>query len=57
MTVYAAKELKNWDVDTPDPEGGPWIPARPIVLWRLQERLSAGWKVFTGKYDAIDWEG
>jgi len=22
MTVYAAKELKNWDVDTPDPEGG-----------------------------------
>lgn len=40
---------------------GEWLPARPLPFWpsaptRLLRRVRLAWGVFTGRYDALDWE-
>lgn len=40
---------------------GRWLPARPMgyqyyALRNFLNRLKLAWGVFTGKYDAFDWE-
>ena len=55
-SIRKAGELKNWtesaNVD------GCWIPARPIPFqgFCLFWRIKLAWRVFTGRYDALDWE-
>jgi len=34
-----------------------WVPARPLGLFSLRSRISLAWAVFTGKADALFWEG
>lgn len=34
---------------------GKWVPARPIGLFSLQERIRIAFMVFTGKADALVW--
>ena len=52
--LYTANELKKWSSDSLI--NGKWIPARPIRLVNFMDRLTVSWGVFTGKYDAIDWQ-
>ena len=35
--------------------GKKWVPARPLGLFSLRNRLRLAWGVFTGKYDALQW--
>jgi hypothetical protein len=37
--------------------GGRWAPARPASCPTIWERLHAAWLVFTGRADAVIWEG
>jgi len=53
--IYKAKFIKNWDVDC-DVGNGQWIPCRPVTFYNLWNRMKASFGVFTGKYDALDWE-
>ena len=57
MALYTANEIKNWDVSTPN-QKDEWVPMRPdYVGWNgFFARLKQGWKVFTGKYDAVNWQ-
>ena len=34
-----------------------WVPARPYSYGGLFTRIKIAWKVFTGEYDALKWEG
>lgn len=34
---------------------GQWVPARPMGLDSLRERLRLAWGVFVGRYDAVQW--
>lgn len=34
-----------------------WVPARPLGLYSLRNRLKLAWMVFTGKADALTWPG
>jgi len=58
--LYKANEIKNWSSDRVARFNGKniWIPARPYSLSGLNivQRLMNAWGVFTGKYDAIDWQ-
>lgn len=51
----------GWLVDDSVPSkqlrDGSWYPARPLglVALCLHHRLRLAWRVFTGRYDAIDW--
>ena len=35
---------------------GIWRPARPYAISSLIKRFSLAWGVFTGRYDALDWQ-
>lgn len=32
-----------------------WVPARPLGLYSMKNRLRLAWLVFTGKADALKW--
>ena len=34
---------------------GKWVPARPLGLYSLKNRLRLTWMVFVGKADALKW--
>ena len=36
---------------------GRWVPARPEGFASFWNRLRAAWLVFTGRADAVTWEG
>lgn len=36
---------------------GKWVPARPLGFASFSHRCRAAWLVFTGKADALLWEG
>lgn len=58
--LYKANEIKHWSSDRVVSFNGKniWIPARPYNLSGLNiiQRLMNAWGVFTGKYDALDWQ-
>ena len=35
---------------------GRCLPARPLNVNGLPSRIKLAWGVFTGRYDAVDWE-
>ena len=45
-----------WSAQCRLPDGR-WVMARPIGYFSLRSRLKLAWGVFTGKYDALQWEG
>lgn len=59
--VYTPEQLRsepltNIQAGLPD---GRWVAARPMG-WQglcLRKRLRAAWMVFTGRWDALRWEG
>ena len=52
--VYKIKELENWDIF--EEYNGGWRPARPLhYSINIFKRLIIAYKVFKGKYDALDW--
>lgn len=44
------------NVTTQLPDGR-WVPARPLGYSSMIYKLRATWLVFTGKADALIWEG
>lgn len=34
---------------------GKWLPARPLGVPTLGERIRLAWGVLSGRYDALDW--
>lgn len=57
--VYTPTEIKRWDCDSYDSKRSErgYVPARPLVYLRTGfSRLKLAWLVFTGKFDALDWE-
>lgn len=62
-TLYNTKTIvttiKGTETLIPDVGG---VPARPLswqrgYLWSIKHRLCLAWGVFTGRYDALDWNG
>ena len=54
--VYTANEIRRWDTDT-EYTPGCWYPARPYgFTGGFLKRLKNAWYVFTGKYDALNWQ-
>lgn len=57
-SIRYADNIKQWDC-TMCTKDGRWVLARAYstrgihLLWRLQ----LAWDVFSGKYDALAWEG
>ena len=35
---------------------GLWVPARPLGLDSIKNRLKCAWLVFTGKCDVVEWK-
>ena len=59
--VYTPTEIVKWPVSE-ECSLGLWRPARPcgfsFLSWDcLKMRLRITWRVFTGKYDALNWQG
>lgn len=57
---HTAMSVKRSDCDA-EYQRGKWGPARPVPYdagWyrNLKLRLKLAWGVFTGRYDALDWE-
>lgn len=58
--LYKANEIKHWEVSSKAERDGRefWIPARSYSLNCLNiiQRFMNAQGVFTGKYDALDWQ-
>ena len=57
--VFTASEIVNWHVSE-EAEPGKWRPARPCSFCGMRHfitRLRIAWRVLTGKYDALNWQG
>lgn len=53
--VYTASEIATWHVSE-EYKPNHWRPARPCAFTaEFMMRLRIAWKVFTGKYDALNW--
>lgn len=57
--LWTLKGLENHQdvVGIETEQGGKWVPARPLGLDTLPNRIKLAWAVFTGKYDALKWPG
>ena len=57
--VFSATEIKNWHIEE-EYEKGKWRLARPcgfignIRYFKVRFRIA--WRVFTGRYDALNWQ-
>lgn len=57
--IYTPIQIKKWpnDEGRKDKYGQMYYqPARPIHLDSWATRFKLAWGVFTGKYDALDWQ-
>lgn len=46
-----SQELRNSETEI----NGKWVPARPMGLFSLTNRIRLAWSVFTGKNDVLSW--
>jgi hypothetical protein len=55
--IYLRSNLVDNDPSTEI--SGKWISARPLPFYglRLFHNIKLAWGVFTGKYDALKWDG
>jgi len=49
--------VKSCEVNMANIRGFGWVPSRPIGLETWPNRFKAAWLVFTGKADAVKWDG
>lgn len=56
--VYRAEALRN-ERDWPQTccGDGRYVMARPLAYPTLRQRLIITWRVFTGQWDALKWDG
>ena len=57
--VFTASEIANWHVSE-EVEPLKWRPARPCGFYGFRHsitRIRIAWRVFVGKYDALNWQG
>jgi hypothetical protein len=60
--VYTTSEVVQWPVSE-EYEPGKWRPARPCAFcgrmsWdHFKMRVRTTWRVFIGRYDALNWQG
>lgn len=56
--IYTPEVLKAWEVSAGLADGR-WVAARPYGhnMCSFWLRLRTAWRVFTGRYDALRWEG
>lgn len=55
--LWTAKQLKDWDVSTRSMKHDGWVPMRGLTRKPgLISRIKTAWRVFTSKYDAVNWE-
>jgi len=53
--IHAERLVRDWpQAGLPD---GRWVMARPLPFYSLTERWRVAWMVFTGRADALIWEG
>ena len=57
-TIYTPEQLLDSNTQAGLPDGR-WVAARPLGWqgWSLRTRIQTAWKVFTGRWDALRWEG
>lgn len=58
-SIWTAQEIKEWDASVSMPnKNGNYIPARPLPFYGLRffKNIKIAFAVFTGKYDALNWE-
>lgn len=57
MAKCTAQEIKNTSVTTENKKGQ-WVPVRSEshTVDSFLYRVKLAWGVFTGKYDALDWQ-
>lgn len=57
--LWSADQLRQWEVAANTPGTDTWYSCRPLGYQGicLRRRLKLAWGVFTGKYDAVRWEG
>ena len=58
-SLWTLKELQNHqDIIGVDTEiDGKWVPARPLGLDTISNRIKIAYQVFIGTYDAVKWPG
>ena len=49
--------IKGAKVNSCGLSDGRWVPARPLGFLSWQSRWKAAWLVFTGRADALKWDG
>ncbi len=56
-TIYALRELFVLinSGNTSSNDGKHYVPARPLGLYTIKNRVKCAWAVFTGKADAVVW--
>lgn len=55
--VYTADYISKESRSTlSEYSSGKWTPARPLSIGGLWIRIKLAFGVFTGRYDALDWE-
>jgi hypothetical protein len=56
--IWSTKEIRDHNVDICESPKGYWRPARPESnnLRGPFYRFRIAWRVFVGRYDALDWD-
>lgn len=54
-SLYKLRHLIDMQQQTKVQMDGDWVPARPLGLDTLTNRLRLAWLVFTGRADAVIW--
>ena len=45
----------RWEIKSSAVSDKYWVPARPLHVSTLKDRLLIAWKVFKGEFDALEW--
>lgn len=53
-SLYTLKQLQMQN-ESQTCINGKWVPARPLGLYSIKNRIRLAWLVFTGKCDVLKW--
>jgi hypothetical protein len=55
--LWRVRELSAFVEKGPKAQTGAgfWVPARPLGVFSLRKRIRLAWRVFVGRYDALEW--
>lgn len=57
-SIYTPSQLQDWQCAEARIDGS-YVPSRPIAFdlsYFHPRRWKMAWRVFTGRYDALDWD-